>query len=249
MPGDKIYFASDFHLGAPNFEASLERERRIIRWLDSIKHDAKAIYLMGDIFDFWHEYQTVIPKGFSRFQGKLAELADAGIELNIFTGNHDMWMRDYFPKEFGANVYHEPQIVQLNGKTFYLAHGDGLVPEEKTYNVLKKVFGNKFFQFLFQWLHPDIGMRIAQTWSKESRKGHSEPEVFLGEDKEYLIQFAQKKLDEEPIDYFIFGHRHLPIEYQLNEAGSTYINLGEWINQNHYAVFDGESVQLLPFND
>ncbi len=249
MSNQNLYFASDFHLGAPNFEESMTRELKIIRWLDSIKSDAKAVYLLGDIFDFWHEYHTVVPKGFIRFLGKLAELSDLGIEIHLFTGNHDMWMKQYFTKEFNATIYYDPLEITISGKQFFIGHGDGLTKHEKVYNVLKQIFRNSFFQFLFQWLHPDIGMRIAQLWSRKSRKRNSDSDEFMGEDQEWLVQFCTEKLKTDHIDYFILGHRHLPLQIKLNEAGSEYINLGEWINQCNYAVFDGQTVQLLPFTE
>ncbi|MBX2844688.1 MAG: UDP-2,3-diacylglucosamine diphosphatase [Saprospiraceae bacterium] len=242
----KIYFASDFHLGAPNYEASREREAKIVRWLSSIQHDASEIYLMGDIFDFWFEYATVVPKGFTRFLGKLAELSDAGIKIHVFTGNHDLWMSGYFEKELGIPVNKEPEERMLLGKTFYLGHGDGLGPGDRFYKFLRRVFHHPLFQGLFHFAHPDIGMRIAHAWSRKSRAdGHEEQ--FLGEDNEWLAIYAKECLEKKHYDFFIFGHRHLPLDIQLNENGSRYINLGEWINHFTFAVFDGENLQLKTF--
>lgn len=242
---DKIYFASDFHLGAPNEKESLIREKRIISWLDQIKSDAKEIYLVGDVFDFWFEYRNAIPKGFVRFQGKIAELTDSGIDIHIFTGNHDMWIFDYIPKELGCNLYRDPIIKEYSGKKFYIGHGDGLGPGDKKYKMLKAVFTSKICQWAFAKIHPNLGIGIANAWSRKSRRTNlSYDEVFHGEEKEQLIIYCKDYIKQDPsIDYFIFGHRHLPLEIKINEK-STYINLGEWIKHNTYAVFDGEKLEL-----
>lgn len=239
--GKNLYFASDFHLGAPNAAASLEREKKIVRWLNKIAHDAKAIYLVGDIFDFWFEYKQVIPKGFIRLQGKLAELSDLGIEIHFFTGNHDMWMFDYFPKELGVKLYREPITFTYANTKFFVGHGDGLGPGDQGYKFIKKVFASKLCQWLFARLHPNFGIAVANFWSRRSRKvsGDSD-EKFLGEDQEWLAIYAKEILKKEHFDYFIFGHRHLPLEIQLNEE-SKYINLGEWMKNCTYLVFDSEN--------
>lgn len=242
-----IYFASDFHLGAPNDEESLKREKRIVNWLDEIKIDAKEIYLVGDIFDFWFEYKHAIPKGFVRLQGKIAELTDSGIPVYAFTGNHDMWMFDYLPKELGIKLLKGNIIRTYNGKRFFIGHGDGLGPGDYGYKFIKKVFANKLCQWAFARIHPNLGMGIANYWSKKSRKVNAEhDEKFLGKENEWLAIFAKDYLKKEHIDYFIFGHRHLPLEIKLNEK-STYINLGEWIKYNSYAVFDGNELILKYF--
>jgi len=239
-----IYFASDFHLGAPNDEESLKREKNIVRWLDEIKSDAKEIYLVGDIFDFWFEYKHAIPKGFVRLQGKIAELTDSGIPIYVFTGNHDMWIFDYLPKELGIKLLKGNIIRKYNGKTFFIGHGDGLGPGDYGYKFIKKVFANKLCQWAFARIHPNLGMGIANYWSKKSRKVNAEhDEKFLGEENEWLAIFAKDYLKNEHIDYFVFGHRHLPLEIKLNDQ-STYINLGEWIKYNSYAVFDGNELKL-----
>jgi len=243
----KIYFASDFHLGSPSYEASRKREDKIVRWLDSIKEDAEQIFLMGDIFDFWYEYSTVVPKGFVRFLGKLAELSDSGIKINVFTGNHDLWMKGYFEKELGIPVFKNPEERVLHNKVFYLGHGDGLGPGDRFYKFLRKVFHNKIFQAVFHFAHPDIGMRIAHAWSNKSRSASSEEEQFLGDDNEWLAVYSKEQLKKKHYDFFIFGHRHLPLDIKLNEKGSRYINLGEWIGHNTYAVFDGENLELKTF--
>lgn len=241
-----IYFASDFHLGVPDYERSLEREKKVVQWLDEIKSDAKEIYLVGDVFDFWFEYSTAVPKGFVRLIGKLAELADSGIKIHLFTGNHDMWMFDYLPKEIGAELHRKPIIKTYSGKKFFIGHGDGLGPGDQGYKFIKKVFSNPLSQWLFARLHPNFGIKMANFWSKKSRvaTGNSD-EVFLGEDKEWLVSFCKDQLKKEHFDYFIFGHRHLPLD--INIENSRYINLGDWIKYYSYAVFDGEKLELKYF--
>lgn len=241
----KVYFASDFHLGVDARLSSAERERQLVRWLEQIRRDAAAIYLVGDVFDFWFEYRTVVPKGYVRLLGKLAELRDAGIPIYYFTGNHDMWMFRYFEEELGIPTYRAPIRREIMGKQFLIGHGDGLGPGDRGYKILKRIFANRACQWLFERLHPNFGIGVANYWSNKSRDA-DEPELagFLGADKEWLIAYANRKLEQEAIDYFIFGHRHLPIDYTLNNGHSRYINLGEWLYHNSYAVFDGETVTL-----
>ena len=242
--GKKIYFASDNHLGAPTMEASRPREKKFVAWLDEVKNDAHAIFLLGDLFDFWFEYKTVIPKGFTRVLGKLAEIADSGIPIHYFVGNHDLWMKGYFEEELGIPVYHKPKEFTFNDKKFFIGHGDGLGPGDKGYKRMKRVFTSPFFNWLFRWGHPDIGMRIAQYFSVKNKLISGEDDAtFLGEDKEWLILYCKKKLEEAHRDYFIFGHRHLPLDIHLND-NSRYINLGDWINYYTYGVFDGEGFEL-----
>ena len=244
----KIYFASDFHLGIPNNLQSNEREKVIVAWLDKVKTDAKEIYLVGDLFDFWFEYKYTVPKGCIRFLGKIAELVEHGIQFHLFTGNHDMWMFDYLEKEFGITINRKPITKEINDKIFLIGHGDGLGPGDKKYKIIKRFFANKLCQWLFARLHPNFGFSIAHYWSKKSREkemlGNHD---FLGENKEWLIIYANEILKKRHVDYFIFGHRHLPIEHQLNEK-STYINLGDWINHNTYGVFDGKKLTLENFD-
>jgi len=246
----KIYFASDFHLGTPTPEASRLREQKILRWLHSIENDAKSIYLVGDIFDFWFEYKTVVPKGAVRLLGKIAELSDRGIDIHFFVGNHDIWMFDYFPDELGITVHHQPIQIELNGKQFFVGHGDGLGPKDYGYKRLKKIFTNRLCQWLFGWLHPDIGMRIANHSSSASRTAQTAPEQFLGAEREWLLLYSNYKLKQLPaIDYFIFGHRHLPLDILLENQHSRYINLGEWFSQYTYAEFDGQDLHLKAFEN
>ncbi len=240
----KIYFASDFHLGAPDYDRSLEREKRIVAWLDHIQKDAEEIYLVGDIFDFWFEYKRAIPRGFVRLQGKIAELTDAGIPVHLFTGNHDMWIFDYLPQELGVQLYREPIEKTFFGKSFVIGHGDGLGPGDKGYKFLKKVFNNPFCQWCFARLHPNFGIWLAQKSSKTSRAytGKSD-EVYHGDENEWLVQYCKSELEKKHTDYFVFGHRHLPLNIDLNEK-SKYINLGEWINYNTYLEVSENSVEL-----
>lgn len=246
--GKKVYFASDNHLGAPTNEVSLPREKKFVAWLNEAKQDAAAIFLLGDLFDMWFEYDKVVPKGFVRTLGKLAEIRDSGIPIYFFVGNHDLWMNGYFEKELNIPVFYKPQEFKINKTLFYLAHGDGLGPFDKGYKRMKKVFTNPLFKWLFKWLHPDIGMRIAQYLSVKNKLISGEHDAtFLGEDKEWLIQYSKSKLKEAHRDYFVYGHRHLPMEIELGNK-AKYINLGDWISYYTYGVFDGEAFKLKEFN-
>jgi len=240
----KIYFASDQHFGAPTVAQSKIREKKFVHWLDTVKKDAEAIFLLGDLFDFWFEYKKAVPKGFVRVLGKLAELRDNGIQIHFFVGNHDLWMRDYFETELNIPVYYKPKVFLINNKTFFIGHGDGLGPEDKAYKRMKKVFTSPISKWFFRWLHPDIGIRFAQYISIENKLISGEENVkFLGEEKEWLIQYCKRKLTEKHYDYFVFGHRHLPLEIDL-KSNSKYINLGDWISYYTYGVFDGKIMQL-----
>lgn len=245
--GKKLYFASDFHLGVPTFEMSLAREKKIVRWLDSIKHDAEEIFLVGDIFDFWWEYKYTIPKGQTRLLGKIAELTDSGIQVHFFTGNHDLWMKDYFVQELGVSVHHHPFTKTYNQKIFYIGHGDGLGPGDNWYKFLRKCFTNPFLIWAFARLHPNLGFWIARRSSKRSRinTGNSYKQ-FLGEENEWLLSYCKEQLKTKHIDYFVFGHRHLPLDLKAGE-NARYINLGEWINDCTYAEFDGKNLMLKKF--
>ncbi len=245
MSNKKIYFVSDAHLGTPNHAESLVREKSLVHLLDQMQEQAEEIYIVGDLFDFWFEYGKVIPKGFTRILGKLAELSDAGIPVHFFTGNHDVWMKDYFKKELNIPVYHESVVKNLKGKKFYIAHGDGLGPGDHGYKFLKAIFRNRFCQFLFRWLHPDIGISIADYWSKRSRyvSPGGEIEPWKGDDKEWLVLHSRSILERDHFDYFIYGHRHMPMDILLSEK-SHYINLGDWITCFTYAEFDGEKLEI-----
>lgn len=244
---DKIYFASDIHLGLPNYKESLEREKLFVNWLETIKHDAKEIILLGDVFDFWFEYKRAIPKGFTRFLGKLCEITDSGIPVHFFIGNHDMWIFDYLPKETGITLHKKPIVKNYSGKKFYLAHGDGLGPGDNSYKLLKKIFASRFSQWLFARFHPNIGIWIANTWSTHSRYSR-ETTPFEGEEKEWLILYSKKLLKSENYDFMIYGHRHLPMDLKLTDK-CRFINLGDWITHFTYAVFDGKNLELKKFID
>ena len=240
----KIYFASDNHLGLPNALESRVREKHFVAWLEDIQKDAAAIYLLGDLFDFWFEYKTVVPKGFVRVLGKLAELSDAGIPITYFVGNHDLWMRDYFQKELNITVHHQPLTLTAGTYRFFIGHGDGLGPGEKGYKRMKKLFTHSLSKWFFRWLHPDWGVRLGQHLSQKSKLISGEEDVkFLGEDKEWLVIYSKRKLQKEHFDYFVFGHRHLPLEIKLSDK-SQYTNLGDWITHNTYAEFDGKRLAL-----
>ena len=242
--GDKIYFASDFHLGVPSKEKSRERELLLVAWLEKISADAKEVYLVGDLFDFWYEYKTVIPKGFVRFQAKIAELCDNGIQVHIFIGNHDMWMFKYFEEELGVIMHREPIERELNGKKFFIGHGDGLGPGDHSYKFIKKVFANPLCIWLFKWIHPDIGVGLANFWSGRSREANlADDEIYHGDEKEWLLQFCKTKLETAHFDYFIFGHRHLVLDKEVGN-NSRYINLGAWFKEPHFAVWDGQELKL-----
>jgi UDP-2,3-diacylglucosamine hydrolase len=244
--GKKIYFLSDFHLGAPDRAASLVRERRLVAFLERIRQDAAAIFIVGDLFDFWYEYRTVVPKGYVRILGKLAELTDAGIPIHFFTGNHDMWMHGYFEQELQIPVYHEPRVFEFNGIKMLIGHGDGLGPGDHGYKFLKKIFRNRICQALFGVLPPAVGVGLAGWLSRRSRAmTGTEDAIFLGEEKEWLVIYSRERLKKEHFDYFVFGHRHLPVDILLDTKGSRYINLGDWIRYYTYAVFDGNRLSLL----
>lgn len=245
--GKKVYFASDFHLGIPSREESFLREQKIIRWLEQIEQDAQAIFLCGDIFDFWFEYKYCIPKGFIRFQGKLATLVDRGIPVIFFTGNHDMWMFDYFEKELNIPVIKDPISIAIGDKKFHIGHGDGLGPGDHTYKMIKKIFSNPFFQRLFSWVHPTIGMGIANSWSRHSRITNGGKEEFLHEN-EWLLQYCKQVEASAHHDFYIFGHRHLPLELQV-DTHAVYYNLGEWVYHTTYLEFDGHEAYLKVFQE
>ncbi|MDX2135008.1 MAG: UDP-2,3-diacylglucosamine diphosphatase [Saprospiraceae bacterium] len=241
----KTYFASDFHLGVDARTTSRERERQLVQWLDFAARDAEAIYLVGDLFEFWFEYRSVVPKGFTRFLGKLAELRDAGLPLHVFTGNHDLWMFGYFQDELGIPVYHQSMQTAIGGKNFFIGHGDGLGPNDYGYKRMKKVFAHPAAQWLFRRIHPDWGAALARIASQTSRAAApAEERAWMGDDREWLVQYCLRKVEQGvPADYFVFGHRHLPIDYRLPN-GARYINLGEWLHACTYGVWDGEDMGL-----
>ncbi len=244
----KIYFASDFHLGIPDEASSFEREKRIVKWLAEIKEDCAELFIVGDIFDFWFEYNLVVPKGFVRLQAKFAEFTDSGIAVHFFHGNHDLWQFGYFEKELGVQVHAKPIIREFGGKKFFIGHGDGLGPGQLKFKLTLAIYRNYFFQRLFAFFHPSIGMSLANWLSKRSKLKTFDANFTFYEEKEFLIAYCRSVLQKEHYDYFIFGHRHLPLIFDLN-AGSKYINLGDWIGFNSYAVFDGAELKLETFTE
>ena len=249
----KIYFASDFHLGIPDHTSSLEREKKLVAWLDMARTDAAEIFLMGDLFDFWFEYKTAIPRGYARLLGKIAEITDAGIPVHLFRGNHDMWAFDYLTKELNIQLHRDPEFREFNGKHFYLAHGDGLGPGDKGYKFIKKVFANPFNQWLFRQLHPDFGIRMALFWSRKSRsasieKEKKEQDITVKLIQQRITKHSTELLKHHPeLDFLIYGHYHYPLDTPL--AGhARQIVLGDWITHFSYALFDGENLELRFFD-
>ena len=242
--GKKVFFLSDFHLGAPNAAASRQRENKLIRFLNEIEHEAAVIFIVGDLFDFWYEYKYVVPKGYVRLLGKLADLTDKGIAIHFFVGNHDMWMKTYFQEELNIPVYFGPKWFEYSGKQLYIAHGDGLGPGDHGYKFLKKIFRNPLCQWAFGMLPPVIGMGLANFFSRKSREAVADHEKeFWGPDKEWLMIHSREVLQQQHADYFVYGHRHVPGIHALPN-NSWYVNLGDWIIHFTYAVFDGEQMQL-----
>ncbi|MDC3305638.1 UDP-2,3-diacylglucosamine diphosphatase [Flavobacteriales bacterium] len=243
---DKIYFASDFHLGTPNLQESHKREKHIIQWLTNIEKDAKAIYLVGDIFDFWFEYKTVVPKGFVRLLGKLAQLTDNGTPVHLFVGNHDLWMKDYLEKEVGVTIHHRNIIIEEDDKKLFIGHGDGLGNGDYLYKFLRKIFTSKVCQWAFARLHPNLALTIAHTWSRGSRKSGEEAN-FISNEKEILFGYCQQQQALKPVDYYVFGHRHLPLELKV-DSRAKYINTGDWLSHYTYAILQEGNLKLKTYN-
>jgi UDP-2,3-diacylglucosamine hydrolase len=245
-PG-KIYFISDVHLGLYPPEQSARREKWLVSWLSEIRQDATELYLLGDIFDYWHEYKHVVPRGHTRFLGKLAELSDQGIHLHYFTGNHDIWIYDYLPSEIGLTLYRHPVIREMNGYRFFIGHGDGLGPGDYSYKLLKGIFTNKVLQWLYARVHPNASMAFGKRWSRSSRYAKGiVAEPYLGDEKEFQVVFAREMLKKEHFNYFVFGHRHIPFVIDLGN-NSRVVNLGDWINNFSFAVWDGQELILKSF--
>lgn len=242
-----VYFLSDAHLGCRSLPHDRTRERRLVRFLDSVKHHASAVYLLGDMFDFWYEYKTVVPRGYTRFLGKLSELTDLGVEVHFFIGNHDIWCGDYLEKECGVILHTKPLTIEMSDKVFYLAHGDGLGDPDPKFRFLRVVFHNKTCQRLFSAIHPRWAMSFGLKWAAHSRLKHDaeggDP-PYMGEDKEHLVLYAKEYLRSHPnINYFIFGHRHIELDLLMTRQSRVLI-LGDWVSQFTYAVFDGENLFL-----
>lgn len=246
----KTFFVTDAHLGSGT--DSRQREAELVKWLDSIEDEAQRVIMLGDIFDFWFTYKYVVPQGYTRLLGKMAQMSDDGVEFHFFIGNHDMWLFDYLQKEIGVTMHSKPEEMFIDGKHFLIGHGDGMGNQDLSYNILKHLFRNRICQWLFAGIHPKIGFSIARRWSTKSRHSHSKKyNRYLGDDKEAIYQFCVRRQDERQkagsqlFDYFIFGHRHTPIVRSLGDA--TYINVGNWLENRDYAVFDGEKTELKSF--
>jgi UDP-2,3-diacylglucosamine hydrolase len=240
----KIYFISDTHLGLYPQSQSLIREKMLVRWLDGIKNDAAEIYLLGDIFDFWHEYRKVVPRGFTRFLGKIAELSDSGIKIHFFTGNHDVWVYDYLPKEIGLTIYRNHITRDIDGFRFFIGHGDGLNHHDIGYKLMKTIFSNRVLQWLFARIHPNASLALGHRWSRSSRYAKGiVAEPYRGDEKEWQVVFAREMIKKEPYDYFIFGHRHLPFDIRIGDK-TRVINLGDWITLFTYAVWEDKTLEL-----
>jgi UDP-2,3-diacylglucosamine hydrolase len=244
----KIYFVSDAHLGLPNHEKSIVREKLLVKWLNEIRKDAEEIYLLGDIFDYWYEYKRVVPRGFTRFLGTISEIVDSGIPVHFFTGNHDIWVFDYLHQETGMTIHRKPVTKIFNNNKFYLAHGDALGPYDKGYKILKKIFVNKILQWFYSRIHPNFSIGLAHMWSHNRRYSEKRTiESYQGDDKEWLFLYSKSILEKEHFDYFIYGHRHIPIVKEIQDT-STFVYLGDWISNFTYAVYDGNKLELLKFD-
>ncbi len=247
MKKKNIYFISDMHFGLPNHEKSLIREKLLVKLLDEIKLQASIIYFVGDIFDFWWEYKYVVPRAYVRFLGKIAEMVDSGTEIHFFTGNHDVWMKDYLHIELGVTIHTKELITEIYGKKFFIAHGDGLGAGDKAYKLLKKIFQNKFLQWCYSRLHPNFAFSIAKIWS-HSRRKKEKVYKFRGIDKEIMIQFSKEMIKTKYFDYFIFGHRHFPLMIQIGES-SKHVNIGDWLVNYTFAIFNDEGFKLMTYKN
>ncbi|MBQ3957661.1 MAG: UDP-2,3-diacylglucosamine diphosphatase [Bacteroidaceae bacterium] len=246
----EIYFITDAHLGSRGVPNNRQQEQRLVRFLDSIKERASAVYMLGDMFDFWYEYKMVVPRGFTRFLGKVSELTDRGVEVHFFTGNHDIWCGDYLQTECGVILHREPLCTDLFGKRFYIAHGDGMGDPSRTFRLLRAIFHSRVCQTLFSSLHPRWGVDFGLAWAKRSRLKHGREggdPPYLGENREHLVRYAKAYLQQHPdINFFIFGHRHIELDLMLSHSTRLMI-LGDWITQWTYAVFDGETMRMENF--
>ena len=245
MNAKKVYFLSDVHLGACAFDDNREREQKLVSWLSSIQDTASDLYLLGDIFDFWYEYKHIIPKGFVRLLGKLAELSDKGVKLHFFIGNHDIWVGDYFEKELGMKVYLHDTVTEINGKRFYMAHGHRTGYRPPIIKLMHAIFHSKWVRRVYNIIHPTINYAFGLQWSKSNRlyKHKQEEAQYLGEEKEFLVQFAKQYVQNNPIDFFVFGHRHVMLDLQITPQ-SRVVYLGDWISHFSYAVFDEDGFRL-----
>lgn len=244
----KALFASDFHLGMPDCHSSRKREDKIVSWLNKYAKDVDEVYFLGDVFDFWFEYKRAIPKGYMRLFGKLAQLADSGVQLYFFKGNHDMWLFDYFEKELNAKIISDELELEIEGKRFFMHHGDGLGPGDYSYKFLKKFFRSRLCQWLFARLHPNFGIGLASYFSKSSRMAKGSVLPHQGAEKELIEQYVLEQDQKNRADFYLCGHRHLAEELIL-PSGAKYINTGEWFMQCSYAYFNGMDIELRYFEN
>ena len=244
MVKEKVYFVSDLHLGSDALEDPKTTEKRFVRWLDTIRDEARAVYLLGDIFDFWFEYKKTVPRGFTRFLGKIAEMQDAGTEVHFFTGNHDIWMFDYFQQELGIQVHTDPLRTTIHGKVFYLAHGDGMGDDSRSFRFIRWIFHNRICQFLFARVPSRWGIGFGHWWSRSRKAALTCLASYKGEKNEHLVLYSKKYIEEHPdTDYLIFGHRHILLDLMLNRKARMLI-IGDWMQYFSYAVFDGKELNL-----
>lgn len=247
--GKSVYFVSDLHLGAPDYKSSRDRERHFLRWLDAVEDTMGVLFIIGDLFDFWFEYKRVVPKGFVRLLGRLAQINDRGIPIHFFTGNHDFWIRDYLSFELGFILHTEHKEFIISNKRFVIGHGDGLGPNDYGYKRMKLVLTNHLFKWFYRQLHPDVGVFIGDYLSRKNKViSGSEDLKYRGPEGEWLIKYAERKLESSYYDYFIFGHRHLPIFYEFS-SGAIYLNTGDWLSHFSFGLFDGKALSLCYFKE
>ena len=247
---NKVYFASDFHLGVDAALSSKERELILVEWLEMIQSDAKEVYLLGDVFDHWFEYRNVVPRGFVHFLGALAKLARQGVEIHLFTGNHDMWMKGYLVEELGLRLHKKAIEKIVFGKKFYLAHGDGLPTDRWVNQLMKRIFSNSFLQWCFARIHPNTAIGIMRYFSKRSRLAHQVYDLEFKAESEQMLRFAQDLIKrEKDLDFIIMGHRHLPVDYLLDNNKTRYINPGDWIRHFSYVEYDGNELAIKFYRD
>jgi len=233
-----VTFFSDVHLGFGSREAEKARENRLLAFLEAVRPHTEQLFILGDLFDFWFDYRTVIPRGFHRTLAALQAYTDGGRPVHYLVGNHDCWMGDFFATEIGARVYEEPFEIALQGKRLLLHHGDGLAQKDLGYRLIKPVLRSKFNRALYRWLHPDIGVRLARGSSRSSREYTSTKDY--GESPG-MEEFARRRI-EGGVDYVLMGHLHTPV-YKPMGSGA-YVNLGDWMEHSTYAVLDSGVLTL-----
>ena len=243
-----VYFISDAHLGCRAIEHQRTQQRRLTRFLDQIKDKAEAVYMLGDMFDFWFEYRQVVPRGFTRFLGKVSELTDSGVEVHWFVGKHDMWMTDYLECECGVTIHREPCLVEIYGKEFYLSHGHhvDIAPGDWRTRLMFRMFESTFVRRMATLIHPDLFVDFGLNWARHSRMRHMAQgeEPYKGEHDERMVTFAKQYLATHPsVNYFLFGHRHIELDLMLTHECRLLI-LGEWYSHFTYVSFDGSTLVM-----